>query len=157
VGSPEGCLADWTEQQTAREQLALTGVLEESRQLRLGTQLVRVLTLRSLPQQTEPALLESLLIGLPFHCRTVLAVEALDQLKAVDDLKRRRDQAHLLATMREKRNQEAEAQEQDVAELIDHNLRSTLRMVRLSLTVVLTVDLAQEASVDTQNRPVMDT
>lgn len=125
--------------QTLREQLALTGVVEARDQLRLGAQLVRVLTLRSLPTHTEPALCEALTTALGFPCRVTVAIEALDSLAALDQLKRRRDQAHLLATLRERRNQEAEAQEADVAELIARNLQSSLRMVRVALTVVLSV------------------
>src|SRR5262249_17388042 len=119
-----------------------TGVLENATSLVCDGQLVRVLTLKALPTWTEPAFLDSLLVQVPFHCRVQVAVELADDLRALDDLKRRRDQAHLLPTLREKRNQEAEAQEQDVAELIDRNLRSSLRMVRVSLTVVLSVDAA---------------
>lgn len=130
----------WANDQSAREQLAFSGLVEGRDRLLLDDQLVRVVTLKSLPTWTEPALLEALLVGLPFHCRIALAVEALDSLQVLDQLKRRRDQAHLLATLREKRNQEAEAQEQDVAELIDKNLRSSVRMVRIGLTVVLSVD-----------------
>src|SRR5262249_16389000 len=126
--------------QSAREQLLFTGIEERRDRLTLGAEHVRVLTLRSLPDATEPTMLEGLLIALPFHCRVVLAIETLDSLKSLDALKRKRDQAHMLATMREKRNQEAEAQEDDVAELIDKNLRSSVRMVRLSLSVVLSVD-----------------
>ena len=132
----------WADDQTAREQLLCSGLLENATSLVHDGQLVRVLTLKALPTWTEPALLESLAVSVPFHCRIQVAVELADDLKALDDLKRRRDQAHLLATLREKRNQEAEAQEHDVAELIDRNLRSSVRMVRLALTVVLSVDAA---------------
>src|SRR5262249_38403036 len=131
--------APWSDDQTAREQLVYSGILEQRDSLLCDGQLLRVLTLKSLPTWTEPALLDALLVALPFPCRVQVAVEASDSPRALDDLKRRRDQAHLLATLREKRNQEAEAQEQDVAELIDKNLRSSLRMVRLSLTIVLAV------------------
>jgi type IV secretory pathway VirB4 component len=130
----------WSDDQTAREQLVFSGVLEQRDSLVCDGQLMRVLTLKALPTFTEPALLEALLVGLPFHCRVQVAIEASDSIRALDDLKRRRDQAHLLATLREKRNQEAEAQEQDVAELIDQNLRSSLRMVRVSVSIVLSVD-----------------
>ncbi len=130
----------WSDDQTAREQLLFSGVLEQRDSLVCDGQLMRVLTLKALPTFTEPALLEALLVGLPFHCRVQVAIEASDSIRALDDLKRRRDQAHLLATLREKRNQEAEAQEQDVAELIDQNLRSSLRMVRVSVSIVLSVD-----------------
>src|SRR5262249_19891843 len=128
---------------TAREQLLYSGISEDRDVLHLDGELLRVLTLKALPTATEPALLESLLVGLPFHCLTTLAIEATDSIGTLEDLKRRRDQAHLLATLREKRNQEAEAQEEDVAELIDRNLRSSLRMVRLALTVVLSVDASR--------------
>jgi hypothetical protein len=132
--------AGWSEDQTAREQLLCAGILEQRESVICDGQLTRVLTLKSLPTWTEPALLEALLVSLPFHCRVQVAVETFDSVRALDDLKRRRDQAHLLATLRERRNQEAEAQEQDVAELIDKNLRSSLRMVRIALSVVLSVD-----------------
>ena len=132
-------IAAWSDDQTAREQLLGSGILEERDSLVCDGLLVRVLTLKALPTWTEPALLEGLLVGLPFHCRVQVAIEASDSVRVLDDLKRRRDQAHLLATLRERRNQEAEAQEEDVAELIDRNLRSSLRMLRLSVTVVLAV------------------
>jgi len=130
----------WSDAQSAREQLLFTGIEEKRDRLVHGGRLVRVLTLKSLPTWTEPALFEVLAAGLPFHARVHIAIEALDSLKALDGLKRRRDQAHLLATLREKRNQEAEAQEADVAELIDRNLQSSIRMVRVAVSVVLSVD-----------------
>jgi hypothetical protein len=129
--------------ETARERLLFSGIEEARSHLVLDGHLHRVLTLGSLPTTTQPALLEALLLGLPFHCRIALGVEALDPLRALDELKRRRDQAHLLATLRERRNQEAEAQEQDVGELIDQNLGSSIRVMRVSLSVVLRVPLAQ--------------
>src|SRR5262249_23157688 len=85
-------------------------------------------------------LLEGILVALPFHCRIHFAIEPLDSQQVLDQLKRKRDQAHMLATLRERRNQEAEAQEDDVAALIDELLRSSIRLVRLALTVVLSVD-----------------
>src|SRR5262249_14991409 len=130
----------WLNDQTAREQLVYSGIFEQRDRILCDGQLIRVLTLKALPAWTEPALLEGLLVGLPFHCLVTVAIEPSDSIRTLDDLKRRRDQAHLLATLREKRNQEAEAQEEDVAELIDRNLRSSLRMVRISATVVLSVD-----------------
>ncbi len=125
---------------SAREQLVYAGLEERRDRLVLDGQLVRVLTLKSLPTATEPALLEALIVGLPFHVRLQVAIEALDESAAITDLKRRRDRAHLLANLRERRNQEAEAAERDVAELIDANLQSTLRMVRIAVTMVLSVD-----------------
>ena len=127
-------------EQSAREQLLYTGICETADGLRHDGHLTRILTLKSLPTWTEPALLDGLLVNLPFHARVQVAFEFGDNTKALDDLKRRRDQAHLLVTIREKRNQEAEAQEDDVAELIDKNLRSSLRMARFSLSIVLSVD-----------------
>jgi len=132
----------WSSDQSAREQLIFSGIEEQRDRLIIDGKRLRVLTLKSLPTLTEPALLEALLVSLPFHCRIHLAVEVLDSLASLDDLKRKRDQAHLLATLREKRNQEAEAQEADVADLIDKNLRSSVRMTRVALSVVLTVDAA---------------
>lgn len=133
----------WCDEQSAREQLMFTGIVEERGRLVIGDRLARVITLKQLPSWTEPALLEALLVSLPFHCRIALAIETLETAKALDELKRKRDQAHLLATLREKRNQEAEAQEQDVAELIDKNLRSSVRMVKVALSVVLSVDASE--------------
>ena len=134
----------WSSDQSAREQLLFSGLEERRDRILLDGKLIRVLTLKSLPSMTEPALLEALLVTLPFHCRIHVAVELLDAIESLDDLKRKRDQAHLLATLREKRNQEAEAQEADVAELIDKNLRSSVRMARVALSVVLSVDAASE-------------
>lgn len=136
---PTSGAAAWADAQSAREQLLFSGIREANDHLVLDGQLVRVLTLKSLPTWTEPALIEALLVTLPFHARVQVAVEALESMQALDELKRRRDQAHLLATLREKRNQEAEAQEQDAHELIDKNLRSSVRMMRLTLSIVLAV------------------
>jgi type IV secretory pathway VirB4 component len=140
--APGGAARTWADLQTAREQLALTGVAEHQRHLVVGDRLVRVVTLRSLPTWTEPALFEALVVALPFHCRVTVALEALDSLKALDELKRRRDQARMMASLKQKRNQEAEAQQDDVEDLIDKNLRSSVRMMRVSLSVVLCVDAA---------------
>jgi conjugal transfer ATP-binding protein TraC len=129
----------FSDAQSAREQLVFAGLNEGADRVRLDGQLLRVLTLKALPTWTEPALLEALLVSLPFHARVQVTVEALEGLRALDELKRRRDQAHLLATLRERRNQEAEAQEHDAEELIEKNLRSSVRMVRLGLTVILSV------------------
>ena len=123
---------EWSSDHSAREQLLFSGLEEQRDRLVLDGKLIRVLTMKGLPSMTEPALLEALLVTLPFHCRVHVAVELLDSISSLDDLKRKRDQAHLLATFREKRNQEAEAQETDVAELIDKNLRSSVRMASLA-------------------------
>jgi len=130
----------WAEEQTAREQLALTSVTEGIDQLALGHQLVRVITLRSLSTHTYPGLIEQLQLMLTPGCRMAVAVEALDDLKEVAELKRRRDRAGMLARSRAKRDNEAEAQYDDVDELIDETLRSSVRSMRIAVSVVLTVD-----------------
>ena len=130
----------YVEPQSAREQVIFSGIRESERDLLLDGQRMRVLTLKTLPDPTNITLIEPLLVALRFHCRVAFAVETLDSQAALDELKQRRDQSHALANFREKRNQEAEAQEQAIVELIEKILESTLRMTRVALTVVLSVD-----------------
>jgi conjugal transfer ATP-binding protein TraC len=144
---------------SAREALVFTGLEEKKTELGLGSRRIRVLTLKGLPDVTEPAILERLLLGLSFPVRASLSVQALDAFAEMEKLKSRRNQAHLLATMSERRNQDAEAQEDDVAELIDENLRSQVRMVRVSLAVVLSVaeGLGAEALLEKRTTEVIRT
>ncbi len=137
---PEKAARTFSELQSVREQVVFSGIHERARDLFLDGQRLRVLTLKSLPTETHPGLLEPLLVALPFHVRTSFAVETLDSLTALDHLKQKRDQAHVLATFKERRNQEAEAQEEDVLQLIEQNLQSSVRMTRVCLSVVLSVD-----------------
>lgn len=134
----------WCEDQSAREQLLFSGVSEKRDHLLHDRHMTRVITLRLLPTGTWSAMLERLLVELSFHCRVAFAVEMLDTVGVVKSLKRRRDQAHLFATLREKRNQEAERQEEDLSHLIDKLLASSSRVVRLSLSVVVSVDTREE-------------
>ncbi len=129
----------WADEQSAREQLVFSPLEEARDHLLLDGVRLRVVTLKSLATWTEPAMLEPLLAELPFHCRIAFAVEALDSEKVVSDLKRRLDRAAILASARGRRNQEAEAQLSDIDHLLEETLRSTLRLTRLSLSVVLAV------------------
>jgi type IV secretory pathway VirB4 component len=130
----------WAEPQTAREQLAFTGVHVEKDHLVVGDQLVRVVTLKGLPTTTHPAMVERLMVELPFFFRLAYSVELLDSTSTMDELRRRRDQATTLATLRQSRNQEAEAQAGALSELIDKTLQASVCMTQLGLTVVLSVD-----------------
>lgn len=130
----------WDDSQLAREQLVFSGLREEPDRLLLDGHWTRVLTLHQMPSFTSPAHLDPLLVELPFFCRIAFAVEILDATKTLDQLKKKRDRAHMLATLRERRNQEAEEQEHDATELIQKTLASTSRPVRISLSVVLSVD-----------------
>lgn len=136
---------DVADEQTLREQLAFAGVAEQQRHLTVDGRRLRVLTLKNLPAFTEPALLETLTVALPYEVTVQLGLEVLDDQKSLDALKRKRDRALALAQAAQRRNQEAEAQHIEVAELIDENLYANIRMVRLSLTVVLGVTDGSEA------------
>lgn len=63
-----------------------------------------------------------------------------------DQLKRSRDRASMFAGLRQRRNQEAEAQEDDLSELIGHKLRSSVRLVQLSLSIVLIVNASRQGA-----------
>jgi type IV secretory pathway VirB4 component len=139
-GSPGG--SPYQEPRTAREQLAFASAREDIDTLELDGRLLRVITLRDLPTATDPALLEGLTVGLPFSCRVQLAVELLDDQKALDELKVRRNRANAHAALGQRRNQEAEAAAADVEDLIDKNLAASIRMVKVGLSVVLSVDAA---------------
>ena len=128
--------SDW---QTAREQLALSSVLEKSDTLELDGHLVRTLTMRELPTATDSALLEGLTVALPFAFRVQVALVIEDDERALAALKRKRDQANAHAQLSTRRNQEAEAQAADVEDLIDKNLDASIRMVNVTVTVVLSV------------------
>ena len=146
VASPSPAARVVPPELSSREQLALTAIEERRDRLVAGGKVHRVLTLRCLPTFTTSALLESLLVGLSgVHFRTSFAVEILDTQRALGALKRTRDQAHLMSAHQARRNQEAEAQEDDVLELIDKNLRANIRMVQVVLAVVLTVDAGASA------------
>jgi type IV secretory pathway VirB4 component len=136
---PRATPGAWADEQSAREQLAFSPLEERRDHIVLGGIRHRVVTLRSLPTWTEPAMLEPLLSELAFHARIAFAVEMLDSERVVSDLKRRLDRATILASTRARRNQEAEAQLEDIDHLIDETLRSTLRLTRVSLSVVLSV------------------
>jgi conjugal transfer ATP-binding protein TraC len=136
----------WSDRQSAREQLVYSGLTENARSVELDGRLHRVLTLKLLPTWTEAALLESLLVALPAGCRTQLALEMLDTQKAIDGLKRTQDRANVFANSRGRANPEAHAQIQAVADLIDRNLHASIRMVRVALSVVLSVDTAAFAN-----------
>lgn len=126
--------------QTARERLCFASTREDLDTLELDGRLLRVVTLRDLPTMTDPAMLEGLTVALPFACRVQLAVEVLDDQKALDQLKGKRDRANAHAALGQRRNQEAEAAAADVEDLIDKNLAASIRMVRVGLAVVLSVD-----------------
>jgi type IV secretory pathway VirB4 component len=125
---------------TAREELAQSTLVEDARLLRLDGKLLRVVSLRTLPLYTTPALLERLTVSLPYPARVQMALETLEQQSVLDRLKRRRDQAHMHATRSERRNQEAEVAERDVEQIIERALSSSVRIVRVAVTVVLEVD-----------------
>jgi conjugal transfer ATP-binding protein TraC len=142
-GPPRGsktAVRAWDDSQLAREQLVYAGLREERDRLLLDGHWTRVLTLHQMPSFTCPAHLDALLVNLPFFCRIAFSVEVLDAPQALDQLKKKRDRAHMLATLRERRNQEAEEQEYDATELIQKTLTATTRPVRISLSVVLSVD-----------------
>jgi type IV secretory pathway VirB4 component len=143
VGAP-ALQQPWADEQTAREQLVFAGIEEERTRLLVDSHLVRVLTVKELPAQTVTAMLDSLNIVFDFDCRVHFAVQLLDQADALDQLKTKRDRAQMLVELRRKRNQEAEAQAEDLGSLIDESLRSTLRIVQVAVSVVLTVDATRK-------------
>ncbi len=128
------------DQQTLREQLLFSGVTEEAKTIRIDDRIFRVVTLKSLPNSTRPALLEHLTVGLPFSCRVSLSIEILNDKSKLDRLKRKRDQAWALSRIRARPNQEAEAQARDLEELIDEVLAGGNRLVRAALSVAFSVD-----------------
>lgn len=130
----------FADEQTAREQLSFANLREDVDTFELDGRRMRVVTLRDLPTMTDPALLEGLTVTLPFPCRVQLALEICDDQKALDQLKRKRDQANAHAQLGKRRNQEAEAAAADLEQLIDKNIDASIRMVRIALSVVLSVD-----------------
>lgn len=139
MGVPPNEDLPYSEQHSMREKLALSDLEEHKDTLSLDGRLIRVLTLRGLPTATDPALLEGLTVGLPFSCRVQMTLSVTDDQKALDALKRKRDRAAVHMEGR-KRNQEAEAATHDLEDLIDKNLASSIRMVRVGLSIVLSVD-----------------
>ena len=135
----------FSEEQTVREQLCFASVREQARSLSLDGRRLRLLSLARLPEQTSDAMLEVLTVALPFPCQVVVSIEVLDDRQVLDQLKRKRNRAYELATVSHRRNPEAEAQHRDVEELIDQSLYSSIRVARLALAVVLSVDEQEEA------------
>lgn len=129
----------FSERQTAREQLCFAGARETPRALLIDGHLHRVITMSALPSSTCAAMVEQLTLQLPFSCRIQTTIELLDDQRALDRLKRTRNQASALAAGAARRNQEAEAQQADLEALIDQVLRGSLRLVRFALAVVLRV------------------
>jgi hypothetical protein len=146
----------WSALQTAREQLVFAGIEEARDRLLVDRHLVRVITLKELPTQTATAMLDSLGVVFDFDCRIHFAVEILDNLDALDELKKKRDRAQMFAGLRQKRNQEAEAQAEDLGALIDQALRSTLRIVQVAVSVVLSVDGATKDAAGVLERQTSD-
>lgn len=146
----------WSALETAREQLVFAGIEEDRDRLLVDRHLVRVITLKELPTQTATAMLDSLGVVFDFDCRVHFAVEILDNLTALDELKKKRDRAQMFAGLRQKRNQEAEAQAEDLGALIDHALRSTLRIVQVAVSVVLSVNCSTKDAAGVLERQTSD-
>ena len=128
-----------------RERLSFSDLEERRDTISLDGRLIRTISLSGLPTATDPALLEGLTVGLPFSCRIQLSLSITDDQKSLDTLKRKRDRA-LMQMEGIKRNQEAEAANSDLEDLIDQNLGSSIRMVRVGLSVVLSVDESEKGA-----------
>lgn len=122
--------------QNLSDQLALSELIESRRGLTLGRTEIKIGTLKTLPESSLPALMQSLAtLGSPYHF--ILTVLILPQTQERERLSRKQRLTQGMATGNNVRNLHAETQLQDIEETMTAMISSGEKLLAASAHVVV--------------------
>jgi anti-sigma28 factor (negative regulator of flagellin synthesis) len=120
-----------------RDKILCSEVVKDVKGFRLGTTFHRVVTLKTLPEQTYSGM-ASALVAMPFSSRLYLSVYVPDQEKEIEWLKLNRRMAYSMVTGKKGVSDvESEAKLQDLETLLNQVVQEGEKIFHASLTVVL--------------------